>query len=215
MTPTISIILIILLTIGAIIRQIDWRGHAVRWVGNNPARSQHYIEAGDTVHTVEGRRILMAGEGMTYTYDDEKVKYIVDIPKTYPYKYIRGRRIIGQSDGELVANPLGYFRPEQLVKIEEGLTETSALAEGAVVVAAIKSVKSNKAKSMMIWFLIAVIAVGGFIWYRNNNKPIEVPSTNVTQNMTAPSTITPGQVVPLTPITVSPPPSTPINRTLP
>ena len=221
MTPLISIIIIILLGIGAVIRNIDWRGNATRWVGNNPSRSQHYIEAGDTVHTIAGNRILMSAEGMVYTYDDEKVKYVVDIPKTYPYKYIRGRRIIGQSDGELVANPLGFFRREQLAMIQEGLTETSALAEGSVVVAAIKSVKSNKAKNMLIYLLIAVIAVGGYIYYRNTQKDELSATANVTQNMTAPAVITPGRIVPINPVPgpITTPSDnntmTPIDRTLP
>jgi hypothetical protein len=220
MTPLISIIIIVLLGIGAVIRNIDWRGHAVRWVGNNPSRSQHYIEAGDTVHTIEGHRILMSAEGMVYTYDDEKVKYVVDIPKIYPYKYIRGRRIVGQSDGELVANPLGFYRREQLSMIQEGLTETSALAEGSVVIAAVKSVKSNKAKGMLIYLLIGIIAVGGYMYYRSTQKD-ELPTTaNVTQNMTAPAVIQPGKIIQISPVVPIGPPSEnntmpPIDRTLP
>jgi hypothetical protein len=182
----IMLVVSVLLLIGAVIRNIDWRSHAVKWVGNNPVKSQHYIAAGDTVHTVEGHRILMAGEGQTYVYEDtDGETYICDVTKEYPYKYIRGRRIIGQSDGELVSDPLGFFRHEQLEQINEGLTEISKLAEGSVLIAAIHSIKSNKTKTaIMTWILVGVIAVGGFLYWRNSQKPVEVNTANITQEVT-------------------------------
>lgn len=210
---TIMIIAVVLLFLAAIIRNIDWRAIAVKWVGNNPAKSQHYIEAGDTVHTVEGHRVMMAAEGQVYVYDDlDKETYIIDVENKYPYKYIRGRRIIGQSDGVLVANPLGYFRPEQVANINEGLTEVSQLSHGDLLIRAIKSVKSNKTKNMIIWLLVAAVLAGGYMWYRNNNKPEVIPTANVTQNVTMPTTVQPGLVVPVVP---SEPLNPPIERTTP
>ena len=179
------LVTLIILFIVAIFRNIDWRARAVKWVGNNPANSQHYIEAGDTIHTVEGKRVLMAAEGQSYVYRDlDKEIYIIDIPPEYPYKYIRGRRIIGQSDGQLVSNPLGYFRPKQIALINEGLTEISELAHGDLLIRAIKSVASNKAKSMLMWLLITAAVAGAYMYYRSQNQTETPVSANVTQNIT-------------------------------
>lgn len=174
MNVTISIVVLVLLFIGVIVRSIDWRKLAIKWVGNNPQHAQIYIKAGHDVHTVTGERGDTVNGQQQYIYEDNKKRKIVLLPKKYPYDFIRGRRIIGLDDEKLVANPLGFFTGEELEEVKEGVGDMSEWTMGVAFLNALKSIK----RAQSIDWLKYVIIVGGIIAayfvYQNFFAPDEI-----------------------------------------
>lgn len=176
--PTSAMIaIIVILLLGAVARSINWRDLAVKWVGNNPARAQVYIKAGGDIYTVQGKRTHIEPKGQTYAFEDKDGKKTVVLPGPgtkrtplveYPYLYIRGRRVVGIEDGQLVASPLGFMALEDKRKYAEGLTEVSAIIEGQTFVQAVRSIKRSKAGGISTWLLVGVVVLAaGFYWYMN------------------------------------------------
>lgn len=184
MSTGLSIGIIIFLLILAGIRLIDWRGWAVKWVGNNPAKGQIYIRAGRDRHTVEGKRGYVSALAQVYRYKDGKEINVVIVPgpipgPEYPYEFIRGRRIIEVEDGQLVATPLSTLSDAERKKYAESVTEISALTEGSSVVAALKTVKRQGQPKWLTWVIIGVVVVAAYLYYTNymqGSEPVVQPS---------------------------------------
>lgn len=97
----------------------------------------------------------------------------------YPYYYIRGRRIIGLEDGQLVASPLGFMPPELVSRYKESVTEISLLIESNVTTQALRSVKP--AGKPFNWIILGLIVAGviGYMfynWYQGNAMPAGQPA---------------------------------------
>lgn len=178
----IQIVIIVVILLAAAARIVDWRGLAVKWVGNNPVKAQIYIKAGHDIRSIPGVRTKMTSKAQTYRYTDvDKQVYTIVVAgdkadQPYPYEYIRGRRVIGISDGHVVASPLGFMTNAERVKYEMGLTEFSQLAEGINVVTAMRTVKKSKTPSWLTWLIIAVVVVGAYFLYSNYIAVDNVPA---------------------------------------
>lgn len=186
MSTGLSVGIIIVLLFLAIIRNIDWKGRALKWVGNNPAKGQIYIRAGRDRHTVEGVRKYISPLAQVYHYTEGKEKTIVIVPgptpgPEYPYEFIRGRRFIEVEDGQLVATPLSTLSAVERTKYAESVTDISALTEGNAVVNALKSVKRQGSPKWITWIVIAVIVVGVLMFYNNYIKVDDIPVTPGTE----------------------------------
>ena len=216
MTVTFMIISIVVLFVLVIIRQIPWRDWAIKWVGNNPEHAQIYVHAGNTSRTVEGERIYIGTTKVDYPEGQLAEYHICSVylykiaakysqvifvdDDCYEFDYIRGRRILGVTDGMLVPNPLGNQDATMTNKYREGLLDLSHLWESGVMVAALKSVKSTKVVSYMIYIVIGLIALAGLYYYMSGGQlpailpgsqpapattpasqaPIEAPTANIT-----------------------------------
>jgi hypothetical protein len=181
------VITLILLVVAIIWKSVDWKALAIKWVGNNPKRAQVYLKAGDTVRTVQGERFYIGADGDYYHYKPEKITLVVITPRKpieYPYEYIRGRRIIGIEDGQVVASPLGFMTQELKSKYNEGVSDLSSIEEGNTMVKAIHSIKSNRLTNWLIYAIIAVVIAGGIYFYMNNKRAGNIQTANVTQNQT-------------------------------
>lgn len=180
----LSVGIIIALLILAITRSIDWKGWAVKWVGNNPIRAQVYIRAGRDRHTVEGKRGYISPLAQVYRYKDGKEINVVIVPgpipgPEYPYEFIRGRRVIEVEDGQLVATPLSSLTESERKKYAESVTDISALTEGSSVVAALKTVKRQGQPKWLTWVIIGVVVVAAYLYYTNymqDSEPVTQPS---------------------------------------
>ena len=190
MNPYIMLAIAVLLLVGAIVRSIDWRALAIKWVGNNPQHAQIYLKAGSNVKTIQGERGHVSADVQEYKYNSrnengKKIKQIVIIPVNYPYEYIRGRRIIGIMDGLLVSSPLGFMDQESLSKYRESEADISAFTESKTLVQLVRSIKSSKPVNWMMILVIIGVAVVGYLWYQNNQKKQDnsvgpVPTANNT-----------------------------------
>jgi hypothetical protein len=195
MNPYIMLAIAVLLLIGAIVRSIDWRAIALKWVGNNPQHAQIYIKAGGNVKTIQGERGHVSGVDQEYIYegrdkDGKKQKAIVIIPVGYPYEYIRGRRIIGIMDGLLVPSPLGFMDQESLAKYREAEADISAFTESKTLVQLVRSIKSSKPVNWMMILIIIGVAVVGYLWYQNNQEKQDnpvVPAVTANNTLIQPS----------------------------
>jgi hypothetical protein len=189
MNPMIMLIIAIVLFIGAIIREIDWKKHAINWVGNNPARGQIYVKAGDTLRTFEGKRDK--NNESFYTWAEGKQIKSVSLPVDYPYEYIRGRRIIGVDDGQPVASPLGSMTADERRKCTLTDLELSVMVESKDVVLAMKTINQSRKMNWVMIVIIAGVVVFGLLYYQNNiaEKAVPVQSQNVTDRQQLPKII--------------------------
>lgn len=207
MSIMISLITVIVLLIFAILRTIDWRSLASRWVGYNPERAKVCVREGMRVRVGIGKRVWSGVEGQMYVYKHKGDKYstVCIVPLNYPHVENEGYRLIGVTDGRVVADPLGLFDELEQAKYHESVTDISAIDEGNTMVKAIRSVKTNKLQNIMTYILIAAV-VAGAMWYffgRNKDSTSSVSANQtlaITNNVTAPeSGPTPGKVVPYNP----------------
>ncbi len=195
---------IAVLAIALVANRIDWKALAVKWVGYNPERGQLYIKAGSHLRTVEAQRFFEAKEGELYFYKaNSKLYHIVALPTDYPHEEIRGRRVIGVEDGQIVAHPLGYMDEAQRAKYNEGLTELSALTLGHAVSKALDSVKPQKVFQWMTIVLVVLGIAAAIYWFNFRPQEIAAPGAEQpNQTQQAPPEqpriipIKPGQVVP-------------------
>lgn len=176
MNPYIMLGVAILLLVLAIIRSIEWRKLALKWVGYNPDRAQVYVKSGSNIApAVLGVRDKENPNIYHYReFNATKGKTSITLPDDYPHENLYGRRLIGVADGKAVASPFGFMSAADLVKYRESKYEVSVLAQGQAVVKALKSIAEVKPFN---WNWIIIIAIGGaaIFWFMNGQgKPAEV-----------------------------------------
>lgn len=186
MNPIIMLVVAILLLILAIIRTIEWRRLALKWVGYNPDRAQVYVKSGNNISpAVLGVRDKDNPNIYHYReFNNPKDKSSVILPDDYPHENLYGRRLIGVIDGKAVASPFGFMKDEDLKKYRETKYEVSVLTLGQAVVKALKSIAEVKPFNWN-WLVIAGIAAAAVFWYVNgqgepaqNIETITPPATN-------------------------------------
>ena len=191
----IMLVSVVLLLVGAIVRSVDWKGIAIRWVGYNPSRAQVYIKAGNHVRTVEGKRDK--DNDLIYHYKIDKKEKTLIVTANYPHEDIRGRRIIGICDGVVVPSPLGFMSAEEIKHFKETEQEVSAVLHSALITKMLKSLSSGKALN---WLMVVIVLGGlavGYMLFKDKINPPAV-SGNYTEQV-QPGT---GQNI----IVVTPPP---------
>lgn len=207
--PTWAMVLIIVgLLALAVVRSIDWKGKAIKWVGNNPDRGQVYVKAGHDLKTYPAKRTYISTKGQIYEYETEagKLRVMVPGPGTkkkpqteYPYEYIRGRRVIGIEDGLLVASPLGFMDPTDKKMYRESVTDVSAILEGAVFTNTVRSIKRTAQKAINWILIILAVGAAGYFIYTNYIAPdtADVPAETPPVEQEIPDDLRDEQTVPL------------------
>ena len=200
------LLVVAVLLIGAIVRNIEWKKIAVKWVAYNPKKAIIFIRTGDNVNHFPGEQDK--NNSLMYEWSiNRKDKQTIILPDNYPHLNLisQGRRIIGIVNGKPVASPLGFMTVEEAAKYKETIVEISGLTQSQMVEKALRSITRSKPVNWMMILIICGVAVAGFWYYKNNiiDKQIVNPpaiSTNITQseNATLPYLIleTPGKVIP-------------------
>lgn len=174
MNPYLMLAIAVLLLIVAILRQIDWKRLAAKWVGRDIKKAQIYVESGGVVEPIPG--VQDKDNPLVYHWrEGKKNDKTVALPPNYPEEYLKtnGRRIIGVKDGLPVASPLGYM-PEKLVQnIIENSTDLDALINGTVVIRALRSIHTSKPFNWAMVVIIGVVAVVGLYMWNQNKKPVD------------------------------------------
>lgn len=165
-TAVLMMVLAWILVIFGILRQFDWRQMAIKWVGNDPRKCVIYESVGDTVlPPVIGKR--HKSNRLCYEYKRHGDDCMVFLNKDYPYKYISGRRVIGVQDGRVVASPLGFMTDAELSKYKETQVDIQIQMEANAVLKALSSIKLKATLNILTFIIIAAIALGGYIMYKN------------------------------------------------
>ena len=199
MNPIIMLIVAVLFLIGAIVRTIEWKKIAVKWVAYNPKKCILFIRTGDNVSFIRGNQDV--NNSLMYEWKTgSKEKLTITLPGTYPHLNLisEGRRIIGIRDGVPVASPLGLMTVEEAKLYKETIVEVSALTQSQMVVKALKSISQSKPINWMMIAIVAGAVIVGFWYYQNNiaQKPVPVQSGNTTLSA---NTTTPSNIIIITP----------------
>lgn len=195
MNPIIMLIVVIVLLIGAVIRQIDWRKYAVNWVAPDSKKATVFIKMGSIVKPLSAERdrdnVLM------YNYKDGKNKLVVTLPANYPEEYLRsnGRRIIGIEDGKAIASPLGFMSEVDLKKYRESSIEISVMVQSQAVVKALRSISDTRPINWMMLIIIGIVAIAGIYWYSNKEKPAAPVYTANQTSINQPVNVSPGHII--------------------
>jgi len=195
MNPIIMLIVAIVLLIGAVIRQIDWRKYAVNWVAPDSKKATIFLKMGSIVKPLLAERDK--DNFLMYNYKDGKEKLFIVLTANYPEEYLRsnGRRIIGVEDGKAIASPLGFMSEADLKKYRESSIEISVLAQSQAVVKALRSINDSKPINWMMLIIIGIVAIAGIYWYSNKDKPAIPVNSNNQTSINLPVNISPGHII--------------------
>lgn len=143
-----------------------------RW-GNQPSKARIYIEADEQVVSLAGKMLYTGTKGVIYGYKWDKVECVVCVPFNYPYKFIRGKRMIRVVAGEASAR---VWDETQLSK--DGVFSVSALVQSHLVRELVKSMSGGGlVLNWKMWLLIAGgVAVAGYVVYSMLIAPEVEPS---------------------------------------
>lgn len=178
MSPFVMLIIAALLLIGAVLREVDWRKHALNWVGYNPARAKIVVIRGNNLKVYEGFQHKTHGE--IYGWKDKKDTHQVTLPANYPHENLNGYRVIGVVDGLPVASPFGYMSDEQVKACVETAKEVEAIVQSDIVVKVLKSISQSKPINWMTVIIVGAVLVAGVYWYSTQNK--QTPPVNPVTN---------------------------------
>lgn len=157
----ISIVLVLLFIVVMIAGYVDWQKIFERFYGNNPSKARIYIEADEHVTSLSGKLLYTGTKGVIYGYKRDKVDLVVCVPFNYPYKFIRGRRMIRVVAGE--ASPR-VWDETQLSK--DGVFSVSALVRSHLVRELVRSMTGGSEFNWKVWLLIGgVVIVAGVVAY--------------------------------------------------
>ena len=172
----ITIALVVIFVVVMLAGFVDWQKEFEKRWGNNPAKARIYIEADEQVVTVDGKMFYTGTKGVIYEYKWDKVDCVVCVPFDYPYKFIRGKRMIRVVAGEASAR---YWDKQQLSV--DGVYSVSALVRSHLVRELVKSMSGGSELNWKLWLLIiGGVLVGGFVIYNMMVAPeVEPPLTSL------------------------------------
>lgn len=143
---------------------IDWQKYIEKFWGNSPAKARVYIEADEQVECVNAKLLYSdAKRGLIYEYKWNGVYLVCTVPTNYPYKFIRGRRMIRIVFGEVSAR---YWDGEQTSPY--GVYSVSGLCRSNLVKNLVYAVTGSKSDyTWLKWVLIALgIGAAGFVAFQ-------------------------------------------------
>lgn len=186
----IAVIIGALLIVAGILTQIDWYKVFNRFYGDDPRKARIYVEFGEKVDPVEGWLYGTTEKMSIYQFVWSKTRHMVQVPHKYPWRFIRGRRMIRYFPGNAWAQPLAGFNYD----LVGGSRELNVTIESQTTIDMVKSVKGHKPISIIaIVVVVLAVAVGAWFLYTNMSKQNEPEPTPVEQT-TQP---TPSQLVPI------------------
>lgn len=166
----------ILLIVIGLLTMVDWYKVFNRKWGDNPAKARVYVEYGEKIEPCEGKLYGVLEDCAIYQFTWNKTEHMVQVPHTYPWKFIRGYRKIRYFPGNAWAQPL----EGESCNYKGGSRELNVTIEGQTTIDMVKSVKGRKAVGIIgIIVIVAVVIVGGWFVYNNfiaDNEPTPIES---------------------------------------
>lgn len=156
----------IVMAVFLVLRQVDWKKRAIKWVGNDPKRAVLYIQTGVEIQKVYGRRTYVADDGSTYAYRHLDINREVVLPMNFPVRWIDGKLMIGLKDGMLIASPMGFHG--ELVKDDGKVIANypempiTSFYKSRL---AVQMFQSLSGPSMSMWMMLAVVGAIGIVGY--------------------------------------------------
>ena len=137
---------------------------------------------------IAGRYVARKGKLVNQTSDGELFQYydcdgeqqiiaVPNIPKYFPIKYWKHKRVIGVLNGNIVASPLGNQQPEEETGKKTLLKDLALSHIGSGMIKAMSSTKTNIAMIIMIIVIVAMV-IGGSLYYYNESNSTTMPTTN-------------------------------------
>ena len=164
----------ILLIVAILINVVDWRKLIEKRFINDPDKARVYVEAGEYVSPVNGRIQYSGTKGAMYEYSYGGLDLVVAVPVSYPYKFIRGRRMIRVRLGEMTAR--GWAETQDS---KDGVVSVSALVRSHLIVELVKSMTDKGKIGWLKWALIiGGVAVVGYFLYTNMSGANETTGTS-------------------------------------
>jgi hypothetical protein len=171
----------VFLIVIAVILQLPWRKWLYNKYGDNPLKARIYVAVGNKEFPVNGELKKANKDGLVYEYKWEKKLRAVALPKDYSVVFIAGtgRRKIRVIAGQLTASPMDGSNSETF-----GQTEYDTLIRSGIAVDVVNSLTGKKAVNWLIMIIIIAVAVGGYLVFKNMNKPAEIgPTPTSNQSM--------------------------------
>lgn len=172
----------VFLIVVAVILQLPWRKWLEKKFGDNPLKARVYVTVGNKEFPANGELKKIGLKWLEYHYKWENKMRIVIVPKEYPVIYVAGsgRRKIRVMAGELTAVPCDGTN-----SVVFGQVEYETLVKSGIAVEVVNSLTGKKAVSWVILIVIVVIAVGGYMLFKNMNKSPEIPLPTANQSIPA------------------------------
>jgi hypothetical protein len=164
-----------LLILVGILRQVDWFNFFNKFYGNDPEKGKIYVDFGENELFYDGYYLYSDDVFMYYNYDIGKHNFTVRVPIRWHYVFVRGRRKICVDFGHENAKPL-YTGDAYMSTMGAELLNKSI--DKRLAVAMVNSLESRKGFKIGMILIIAVIVIGGILWWRSQSKP-ETPVTPV------------------------------------
>jgi len=172
---------VVLGIIVSIMRSIDWYSFFYKRFGNDPNKAKVYVDFGDNELFYDGWYVFNDDKFYYYAYDIGARHFTAVVPAGWKEIYVRGRRKLCVDFGQEFAKPL---TGDDKIPALMGADLLNKSMKKYLAVAMVNSLESRKGFKIGIFVLIVVVAIGGFLIYRNMKKPAPVTPPPVTQNQT-------------------------------
>lgn len=159
----------------SILRSVDWYSVFASRYGNNPLKAKVYVDYGQNEVFYDGWYIGSDDKWFFYEYVIEKRLHTVLVPVTWlpNFTFVRGRVKICVDFGNEYAKPLvaGDMYPSSM-----GSETLNTMIDKRLALEMAKSIKSRKGMNIGLFIIVAVVVVGGFLFWRSqSSKPAEIP----------------------------------------
>lgn len=144
-----------------VLASLDWQKVFEKLWGNDAGRAVIYVETDEDVKAIKGKLLYTGTRGVMYGYKWLKVECVVCVPDKYPYKFLKGRRMIRVRAGESTPR---YWDEKCLSP--DGVFSVSALVRSHLVRETVLSMSGGEGLNWKKWLLIVGVAcVVGFVVY--------------------------------------------------